>query len=188
MATLIFSVPLFPRLNHLVIYDESIADGATGMIRAKSEAIHCARITDCDAFEAGEREARSFIINAFDEAWYSEICDPVTFYAWVTTNKMIEHLQGICVGNHAIGILDLQDKMRVIHTEHDSISQYIRALEEAQQQVARAGMPITDETLVMIAKNMMLATQRLPTTNKKWEDIGIYAQMWGKWKELYKKS
>ena len=55
--------------------------------------------------------------------------------------------------------------MRVIHIEHDSIAQYIRALEEAQRQAARVGMSITDATLVIIAKKEMLATQRFPTTN-----------------------
>ena len=77
------------------------------MIRAKTEAIHRARITDYYAFEAAEREARSFIIDAFEEAWYSEMCEPVTFYARVTTRQMLEHLQVICVVNHAIDILDL---------------------------------------------------------------------------------
>ena len=41
---------LFSRLNRPAIYDESIANGATGVIRAKAEAIHCARITNWDAF------------------------------------------------------------------------------------------------------------------------------------------
>ena len=45
-------------------------------------------------------------------------------------------------------------------------------------------MPITDETLVMIATEAMLATHRFPTTNEKWEELGP----WGKWKEMYKKS
>ena len=80
---------------------------------------------------------------------------------------MIEHLQGVCVGNHAIDIFDLQDKMQVIHTDNDSIYQYIQALEEVQQQVARSGIPITDATVVMIATKAMLATHWLPTTKKK---------------------
>ena len=49
-------------------------------------------------------------------------------------------------------------------------------------------MPITDETLVMIATKAMLATHRFPTTNKKWEELGRYVQPWVKWKDLYKKS
>ena len=80
---------------------------------------------------------------------------------------MLEHLKGICVGNHAIGILGPQDKMRVMHTEHESIAQYISTLEERQQQAARAGMPIMDATLVMIATKAMLVTHWLPTTNEK---------------------
>ena len=75
-----------------------------------------------------------------------------------------------------------------MHTEHDSIAQYIRALEEAQQQAARAGMPITDTTLVTIAMKAILATRQLPTTNEKWEELGRSAQMWCKWKDLYKKA
>ena len=55
-----------------------------------------------------------------------------------------------------------------MYTQHDTIDQYIQALEEAQQQAARVGMPITDATLVMIATKVMLATQRFPTTNDKW--------------------
>ena len=79
-----FGVP-FPRPIHLAIYDESIADGATGVIRAKDKAIHRARITDWDMFKVAEREAQSSIIDTFDEAWYSKLCETVNFYAWVTT-------------------------------------------------------------------------------------------------------
>ena len=110
---------LFPHPNRPEIYNKLIADGATGVIFAKAKAIHCARIADWDTFKAVEREAWSFIIDAFDEAWYSKLCEAFTFYARVMTRQMLEYLQCICVGNHAIEILDLQDKMRVMHTEHD---------------------------------------------------------------------
>ena len=101
--------------------------------------------------------------------------------------QMLEHLQDICVGNHAINILDLQEKIRVMYIEHDSIAQYIWVLEEAQQQAERSVTPITDATLVTIAKNVMLATQRFPKTNEKWKELGRSAQTWCKWKKLYKK-
>ena len=181
-----FDAP-FPRPKRPAIYDESIENGATGVIHANSKAIHRGRITDWDAFEAAEREAKIFLIDEFDKAWYHNLCKTFTFNAQVKTRKMLEHLQGICVSNHAIYILDLQDKMQVMHTEHDSIAQYIRALEEAQQQATRAGTPITDATLVMISTKGMLATQRFPTKNEKWEELGRSAQTWVKWKDLYKK-
>ena len=63
------------------MYNGLIADGATGVIRTKAKAICCARITNWDVFKAAEREARSFIIDVFEEAWYFELCEPVTFYA-----------------------------------------------------------------------------------------------------------
>ena len=46
-----FGAP-FPLPNHPTIYNKSTANGATGVISAKSEAVHCARITDWDEFEA----------------------------------------------------------------------------------------------------------------------------------------
>ena len=42
----------FPHTKRLAIYDELIADGATGVICVKSESIHCAHITDWDVLEA----------------------------------------------------------------------------------------------------------------------------------------
>ena len=60
--------------------------------------------------------------------------------------------------------------------------------EEAKKQASRAGMPILDATLVMIATKEMIVTQRFPTTNEKWEELGRSGQTWDKWKELYKKS
>ena len=178
----------FSRPNRLAVYNESISDGGTGVIWAKTEAILCTHITNWDTFEAVEREARSFIVDAFDKAWYSELCKPVTFYARVMMRHMLEHLQVIWVINHAIYILDLQEKIRVMHTENESIAQYIWALEEAQQQAERASMLIMDSTLVMIATKAMLATQRFPTKDEKCEELGRYVQTWGKWKEMYTKG
>ena len=45
--------------------------------------------------------------------------------------KMLDKLQKICLGNYEIKILVLQDKMRKMHNEWDTIPQYIEALEDA---------------------------------------------------------
>ena len=50
---------LLPHLKRLAIYDKFIADGANGVIRAKAKAIHHARITDWDAFEAADRKHKA---------------------------------------------------------------------------------------------------------------------------------
>ena len=101
-----FGAP-FPRPNRPAIYDESISDGATSVVHAKAEALHCSRITNWDAFEAAEKESQSSIIDIFDKACYSEMYKPVTFYSRVTKRKMVDHLHVICVGKHAIDILEL---------------------------------------------------------------------------------
>ena len=97
------------------IYDESIANSVTSVIHTKAESIHRACITDWDTYEAAERESQSFLIDVLGEAWYSDLYKPVTFYERVTTKQMLDHLQGICVGNYTIDIFYLQDKMRVMH-------------------------------------------------------------------------
>ena len=74
----------------------------------------------------------------------------------MTTKQILDHLQDIYVGNHVIDILDLQDKMKVVHTEYDSCDQYITAFEEVPEQTTRYDMLINDETLVMIATKLML--------------------------------
>ena len=51
-----FGAP-FPRSKSPAIYKKSIAEGATGVIRAKAEAIHYACITDWYTFKAEERGA-----------------------------------------------------------------------------------------------------------------------------------
>ena len=63
-----------------------------------------------------------------------------------------------------------------MHIEHESIAQYIWVLKEAHQKATRAGMTITYVTLVMIDTKAMLSTQRFPTTNEKWEELGRSAQ------------
>ena len=50
-----FGAP-FSRPSRPAIYDESIANGATGVICAKAESIHSVSITDWYAFKATERK------------------------------------------------------------------------------------------------------------------------------------
>ena len=71
---------------------------------------------------------------------------------------MLDKLQEICLGNHEIDILVLQDKMRKIHNECETIPQYIEALKDLQQQAKRVKMPIDDATLFMYATRDMLST------------------------------
>ena len=44
-------------------------------------------------------------------------------------------------------------------------------LEDAQKRSKRAGNPITEETLLLIATNTMLSTERFPQADEIWEDL-----------------
>ena len=93
---------------------------------------------------------------------------------------MLNKLQEICLGNHEIDILDLQDKMRQMHTTCETIPQYVEAMEDAQKQAARARMPIADATLVMIATKAMLSTGRFPKADDLWEELDKPDRKWPK--------
>jgi hypothetical protein len=53
----------------------------------------------------------------------------------------------------------------------DGIPQYIIMLEEAQKKAKRAGMPIADIKLVMMASAAVLAAQHFPHEVDNWEGL-----------------
>ena len=177
----------FPRPKKVKAYGD-IDVKLVGVPRAKAEALHEAKISDFAIFDAAERETRNFLLDTFDDAWYSELKKPITFYAEVRAKSVLNALQSVCLGGHEIDILDLQDRMRTMHTTHETIAQYILALEDAQKQAERAEQPITNAYLAMIATKAMLGSQRFPTADDAWEDLDKADRTWAKWKEVYKKA
>ena len=102
-----------------------------------------------------------FILKVVDHVCLSELSKGLlTYFSNVLAKTMLDKLHEICLGNHEINILVLQDKMRKMHNGWDTIPQYIKALENAQQQAKRAKMPIDDATIVMYTTRAMLSTER----------------------------
>ena len=87
----------------------------------------------------------------------------------VTPRQLLEHLQSICGGLHAIDFLLLQNEMQEYRTESKGILEYINALEAAQKKSKRGtgNNPITDATLLLIVTNAMLKTVAHPRTTDK---------------------
>ena len=52
--------------------------------------------------------------------------------------------------------------MQHYHQDMEGIPEYINAFKDAQKRSKREGNPITDYTLLLIAKNTMLLTERYP--------------------------
>ena len=115
--------------------------------------------TNWAVYNTAERESGLFILKVVEHVWLSEISKGLPMYfSKFLAKTMLDNIQEICLGDHYIDILVLEDKMRKMHNEWDIIPQYIEALEDAQQQAKRAKILIDDATLVMYVMRAMLST------------------------------
>ena len=78
--------------------------------------------------------------------------------------------------------------MQEYHKDSEGILEYINTLEAAQKKskCGTVNNPITDETLLLIATNVMLKTGAHLRTTYKWEDLDAAAQTWKARKTAYK--
>lgn len=141
------------------------------------EAEHKPRVSDFKLYEAAECNAQHFIIAVVDDTWIHELKDSDT-YTEVTTQELLDYLQSVCGGLHALDVLTLQNEMQRYHLEAEGIPEYINSLEDAQKRAKRAKNPITDEMLVIIATNAMLSTVQFPWANDEWEDLDPSSRTW----------
>ena len=141
-------------------------------------------------FAKAKLEARALILCAVDETWVLELKDEETLFTQVAPRQLLDHLQSIYDGLHAIDILALHNKMQEYHKDSEGTLEYINALEAAQKKYKRGtgNNPITDATLLHIATNAMLKTGGNPRTTDKWEYLDASAQTWDAWKTAYKTS
>jgi hypothetical protein len=109
-----------------------------------------------------ERGCGKFLRNIVDEVWYNDLKDADTFYTKATALEIMAFLDLNSEGLHAVDMISLRTNMHQYYTQADGIPQYIIMLEDAQKKAHRAGMPITDIKLVMMASAAVLATQHFP--------------------------
>ena len=60
-------------------------------------------------FAKAKLEARALILHTVDETWVLGLKDEETIFTQVTPRQLLEHLQSICGGLHAIDVLALQN-------------------------------------------------------------------------------
>ena len=82
-------------------------------------------------FAKAKLEAHALILHAVDETWILDLKDEETLLTQVTTRHLLDHLQSICGGLHAINILVLQNEMQDYHKESKGILEYINSLKAA---------------------------------------------------------
>jgi len=137
-------------------------------------------------FEAAERGAAKFLREVVDEVWYNDLKDADTFYTKVTALEIISFLDANSGGLHAIDMISLRTNMHPYYGQADGIPQYIIMLEDAQKKAKRAGMPIADIELVMMASAAVLAAQHFPREVDDWEGLPSTSRTWVAWKTAFR--
>ena len=94
----------FPRPKRPKIFDETI-DSSLPLTIATLR-------TDWTVYNTAKRKSRLFVLKVFDHVWLLEISKGLlTYFSDVLSRTMLDNIQEICLGNHKIDILVLQDKM-----------------------------------------------------------------------------
>ncbi len=90
---------VFKRPVRLPLYDGSIKDDATTVVRVRAEAAHKARLDNYASFKAAKCGAARFLRKVVNEVWYNDLKDADTFYTKVTALEIISFLDansGVC--------------------------------------------------------------------------------------------
>jgi hypothetical protein len=113
-----------------------------------------------------------------DKTWYADLKDADTFYTKVLAIKIMAFLDANSGGLHAVDMLTLRTNMHGFYAQVDGIPQYIIMLEKAQKKAKRAGMPIANIKLVMMALAAILAAMHFPRKVNDWEGLPALGRTW----------
>ena len=125
--------------TRLPLYDSTIADDATTVVRVRAEAAHKARLDDFASYEAAKRGAAKFLRDSVEEVWFNDLKDADTFYTKVSALEIMAFLDANSGGLHAVDMISLRTNMHGYYAQADGIPQYINMLEDAQKKAKRAG-------------------------------------------------
>jgi hypothetical protein len=175
----------FVRPLRFPLYDATIADNATTVICVCVESAHQAKLDNYASFEAAKHGAAKFLRKVVNEVWYNDLKDADTFYTKVTAREIIAFLDANSGGLHAIHMISLRTNMHNYYTQADGIPQYINMLEDAQKKATRAGMPIANVKLMMMASAAILAAQHFPHKFNDWEGLPSASLTWTAWKTAF---
>ncbi len=123
----------FMRPKCLPLYDDTIADNASTVVRVCAEAAHKSHLEDYASYDMAKRGCAKFLCNVVDEVWYNDLKDADTFYTKVTALKIMAFLDLNSGGLHAVDMISLHTNMHQYYMQADGIPQYIIMLEDAQK-------------------------------------------------------
>jgi hypothetical protein len=136
-------------------------------------------------YKAAKRGIAKFLHDVVDKIWYNNVKDMETFYTKVTALEIMAHLDANSRGLHAIDIISLRSNMTQYYVQADGIPQFIVMMEDAPKKAKRAGMPIADVELVMMALAAVLAAQHFLQEVEDWEGLPAINRRWRAWKVAF---
>ena len=160
----------FPEPARVKAYNPSIDNDTTAVIRARTEAEHKAKRTDCAMYKTAQRDTAQFVLAIVTNTWVRELWDTKTLYTEVAPKDLLSHLQVRFTDRHALDLLALHNEMQRYHLNVEGIPEYIHMLKDAQNQAGPAGQTIANKTLLLFATTAMLTTHRFLRTNNNWEE------------------
>jgi hypothetical protein len=172
--------------DRLPLYDSSIANNATTVVRVRAESAHKSHLDNYARYKVAKRGAAKFLCETVDVVWYNDLKDADTFYTKVMALKIITFLDANSGSLHPIDMISLCTNMHQYYMQADGIPQYIIMLEDAQKKAKRAGMPIADIKLVMMASVAVLMAQHFPPEVDDWEGLPSTLRTWAAWKTAFR--
>jgi hypothetical protein len=175
----------FKRPDRLPLYDSSIANDATTVMPVCTESAHKSHLDNYARYKAAKHGAAKFLCEMVNKVWDNDLKDADTFYTKVTALEIMTFLDTNSGGLHALDMISLRTNMHQYYTQADGIPQYISMLEDAQKKAKRAGMPIADIKLVMMASAAVLSAQHFPREVDNWEGLPSTLRTWAAWKTAF---
>jgi hypothetical protein len=175
----------FVRTSCLALYDRNISDYATTIVRVCAKITHKSRLDNYAGYEAAKHGIAKFLCEVVNDIWYNNLKDAKTFYMMVTALEIMAHLDVNSGGLHAINMISLCSNMTQYYVQANGIPRFIVMMEDAQKKAKRAGMPINDVKLVMLASAAILMAQHFLQEVDDWEGLSAIDCTWRAWKVAF---
>ena len=151
------------------VYNPNIANSASCVERVCVEASWAAKIQDYETYETVQSGVKVFIEAVVKDTWIYDLFDPETFYSNVTALALLDHLWAHLVSLHAVDMVTLTLQMSRYYKGTPDVPEYIQMLQDDQRKAAQMGMPVTNQTLLVLASTALLAADNFPRTTFNWE-------------------
>jgi hypothetical protein len=177
-----YGAPFVRPAFHLACYDPAITAEASCIDRVCAKTAWAALHKDYKAYEATEHSIKVFIKAIVNDTWICGLCNPETFYSNITALTIFNNLCKCSGGLHALDMVSLTIQMSKYYEGIPDIPKYTFLLEDAQRKAARVRLPVTDQTLTVLASTALLAANTFPCTTELWEELDPADKTWAAWK------